>query len=835
LRESLEIGVNPMSLPGIVIAKKLEEISDSFDVLKYSSFNDWEISIKEGQVEWWGEYGEGIQNEEEERKQEKRKEHKEKIFGDFKNGHYNEALVKIDEFFTYTISDVEISNLRSKINDIFDIKSRINKARNDRDFKKIQQEFDLLLDLNEDDEEAGLEKRFLDDALPFLDGSELETIDNLERCRDSITRISKLIKLSSHIYLDDLSRIYAQWIEYQKELERKEILRKLNSKIEQALTDEKYDEVSVLFREAQQYLRRVDEIIVIREQCEEYAKTEAIFKQALDKLDFEGAFKSLETLRKINPYPNGVILRIGYFEKYFRLCDELENEKDPLKLIDIIREKEMKPEKFPCYLKPGFEKVINETKERIEKEKSRLNAQVKEKREEKHFTAAAGLLKKVALLESDEQKRLGIASEIKRIKSEEIEVESFRRRRYVIAAGICILILILIGLVRMAQNVITKKEIINLMSEVRPSIERGAIEDAAGKLNRIFIERKKLNTAGDIDRNIGNILEMLFNKLMWDSPEDSLDLRGNKSKRVEKVKQVFKGFPAQMSSEWLRKADEILNLSLEFGKRMEAKQSGKALDVLVKLKRAQGKKTIPFELLHYVSYTNGSGYPEVDLNGIKFVYIKGGEFEIGCFNQGDRSFLSNAPLVSKTVSSFWISATEITTSQYDKKDEIYDTQPNFPRNEIDWEDASSFARGFGREYDLNSNLPTETQWEYTARNGGEKIVYPWGNSIDCSRANYRDCGVLIKPVGAYRPNRYGIFDLVGNLNEWCRDVYRENAYLLTGSIDPCYSSGDFGQERVVRGGSFADSGSALKDYSRYRKDKSVRDIYTGFRIVLESK
>ncbi|MCU0290327.1 MAG: formylglycine-generating enzyme family protein, partial [Acidobacteria bacterium] len=141
----------------------------------------------------------------------------------------------------------------------------------------------------------------------------------------------------------------------------------------------------------------------------------------------------------------------------------------------------------------------------------------------------------------------------------------------------------------------------------------------------------------------------------------------------------------------------------------------------VKLKRTRGEKSNPFELLHEVSYTNDSDYPEVDLNGIKFVFIKGGEFENGYFKKGDMAFFNDAPQLSKSLGSFWISKTEITISQYYKEPATANEQWNLPKNDINLEGASSFARGFGKQYELISNLPTEAQWGYAARSGGEKM------------------------------------------------------------------------------------------------------------------
>ncbi|MCI0471739.1 MAG: SUMF1/EgtB/PvdO family nonheme iron enzyme, partial [Candidatus Aminicenantes bacterium] len=154
-----------------------------------------------------------------------------------------------------------------------------------------------------------------------------------------------------------------------------------------------------------------------------------------------------------------------------------------------------------------------------------------------------------------------------------------------------------------------------------------------------------------------------------------------------------------------------------------------------------------------------------------------------------------------------------------------------PQADVTWGEANTFAGNFGKKFRLNTGLPTEAQWEYAARSGGQNIEYPWGSGISCSKANYRDCGNRVKAATVFFPNSYGIYDMAGNLREWCRDAYDEQAYLNTAYKDPYISSG--GSGRVVRGGSYADGPLALKTYTRYWRSESQKDAFTGFRIVIQ--
>lgn len=239
-----------------------------------------------------------------------------------------------------------------------------------------------------------------------------------------------------------------------------------------------------------------------------------------------------------------------------------------------------------------------------------------------------------------------------------------------------------------------------------------------------------------------------------------------------------------------------------------------------------------------VSCRNSQGYPEIVLGGIEFVFIKGGEFEMGCFNQKEQPLLKDARLHRVRLSGFWLSTKEITFGQFGGR--YYYGASNYPVCCITWTSAYDFARKFGQrfkrfgpKFELNSNLPTETQWEYVARNGGKKTVYPWGNDVSCQKACYRNCYWTVKPVASYAPNKFGIFDLSGNVREWCRDVYSKDYYSQSPIKNPVNTQG--GSERVVRGGSCVDHSMQLKTYVRYSQNANSKDQYTGFRIVLENR
>ena len=209
-------------------------------------------------------------------------------------------------------------------------------------------------------------------------------------------------------------------------------------------------------------------------------------------------------------------------------------------------------------------------------------------------------------------------------------------------------------------------------------------------------------------------------------------------------------------------------------------------------------------------------------DGTPMVLIPVGEFQMGSNTGGE----DQKPVHTVYVDAFYMDIYEVTNAQYQKfveatghwkPDEFYDkprfNQPNQPVVGISWESARDYCQWAGKR------LPTEAEWEKAARGGLEGKRYPWGDSITPERANYGHNVGQATPVGSYPPeNSYGLYDMMGNVNEWCADWYNPDYYRNTPKRNPTgASSGGPGLFRVVRGGHYGLEAkwlsSAWRDYS----------------------
>ncbi len=230
-------------------------------------------------------------------------------------------------------------------------------------------------------------------------------------------------------------------------------------------------------------------------------------------------------------------------------------------------------------------------------------------------------------------------------------------------------------------------------------------------------------------------------------------------------------------------------------------------------------------------------------DGKEMILIPAGSFEMGDhFNEGDTW---ERPVHTVTLDAFYMDIHEVTMGQFkafladsgynwagswDQVDQ-FSPSDDHPMIYVSWYDAVAYAEWAGKR------LPTEAEWEYAARGGLVGKRFTWGDDERLARdyANYDETGGKDKskitvPVGSFEPNGYGLYDMAGNLLEWCQDWY-DNYYKNSPSNNPQGPEDGVLGIRVLRGGSWASVTNRLRLADRAYDFPNNRGIASGFRCV----
>lgn len=186
---------------------------------------------------------------------------------------------------------------------------------------------------------------------------------------------------------------------------------------------------------------------------------------------------------------------------------------------------------------------------------------------------------------------------------------------------------------------------------------------------------------------------------------------------------------------------------------------------------------------------------------------------------------------------------------------------NYPVVGVSWKQARAFCiwrsdqlndylEGRGEPRVNDFRLPTESEWEWAARGGLDLSPYPWGgpyirNSNGCFLGNYKplrgnyidDGGIHSLVVGHYAPNDFGLYDMAGNVAEWCSDAYDESAYNFAHDLNMHYqyeakkNDPEVLKRKVIRGGSWKDIGYYMQTGTRTYEYQDTAKCYIGFRCV----
>ena len=215
------------------------------------------------------------------------------------------------------------------------------------------------------------------------------------------------------------------------------------------------------------------------------------------------------------------------------------------------------------------------------------------------------------------------------------------------------------------------------------------------------------------------------------------------------------------------------------------------------------------------------------------VYVEGGTFTMGATAEQKKTTKSEKPTHSVTLSSFYIGKYEVTQSLWKA---VMGSNPshfegdNLPVENVSWNDCQTFLRKLNAMTGKNFRLPTEAEWEFSARGGNLSRGYQYSGSkkIDDVAWYRNNSGSKTHNVGTKAPNELGIYDMSGNVWEWCQDWYGDyHGYSQTNPTGP-----SSGANRVYRGGSWGSGAWLCRVAFRDNYTPGSRGNGLGLRLAL---
>ena len=224
------------------------------------------------------------------------------------------------------------------------------------------------------------------------------------------------------------------------------------------------------------------------------------------------------------------------------------------------------------------------------------------------------------------------------------------------------------------------------------------------------------------------------------------------------------------------------------------------------------------------------------VNGVSFemVRVEGGTFRMGATaEQEDEANSDEMPVHSVTLSSYYIGKTEVTQALWQA---VMGSNPSYfkgsalPVESVSWDDCQEFIQKLNRLTGRNFRLPTEAEWEFACRGGNNSRGYKYSGSnvIDNVAWYWDNSGGKTHPVGTKAPNELGIYDMSGNVWEWCSDWYAD--YTSYSQTDP--TGPRRGSNRVSRGGSWGNDARNCRSSIRGDDDPMSRGGGLGLRLAL---
>ena len=235
--------------------------------------------------------------------------------------------------------------------------------------------------------------------------------------------------------------------------------------------------------------------------------------------------------------------------------------------------------------------------------------------------------------------------------------------------------------------------------------------------------------------------------------------------------------------------------------------------------------------------TSEADIETINVNGVKFqmVKIQGGTFQMGAtLEQGSDAYDWESPVHSVTLSDYYIGQTEVTQELWQavmgSNPSSFKDNNQRPVEAVSWNDCQEFIEKLNRLTGKNFRLPTEAEWEYAARGGSKRRGYKYSGSDnpDAVAWDYENSGVKTHAVATKRANELGLYDMSGNVYEWCSDWYGD--YSSNSQTNPTGASE--GSYRVMRGGNCSSPARIVRVSYRFYSMPDNHHYYNGLRLAL---
>ncbi len=232
---------------------------------------------------------------------------------------------------------------------------------------------------------------------------------------------------------------------------------------------------------------------------------------------------------------------------------------------------------------------------------------------------------------------------------------------------------------------------------------------------------------------------------------------------------------------------------------------------------------------------SGAGKKTFTVNGVSFnmVKVEGGTFTMGAtFEQGSDAWDDEKPTHRVTLDGYYIGETEVTQALWQAvmgKNPSNFKGENLPVEKVSWDDCRTFIRKLNELTGGSFALPTEAQWEFAARGGNKSQGYKYCGSNNLGDVAWytSNSGSKTHAVGTKQPNELGLYDMSGNVYEWCSDWY--GSYSSAAVTNPAGPAS--GSSRVGRGGSWRDDAWICRTSGRGYGTPDYRYYFLGLRLV----